>query len=123
MKPLNTKLYRKNSNTSDAIIEFLDYFYSSLYSKQSTIAVYLDFSKPFRHSHNILMSTLLPNVVRDIMQCWLESYLSITTNNMSQSKTAVPLLYVKHYIGCSTSIGIGPSTFFFENNLNNIFYL
>ena len=29
----------KNSNTSDAIIEFLDYVYSSLDSKQSTIAV------------------------------------------------------------------------------------
>ena len=39
--------FRKNSNTSDAIIEFLDYFYSSLDSRQSTIAVYLDFSKAF----------------------------------------------------------------------------
>ena len=39
--------FRKNSNTSDAINEFLDYFYSSLHSKQSTIAVYLDFSKAF----------------------------------------------------------------------------
>ena len=37
----------KNSNTSDAIIEFLDCVYSSLDSKQSTIAVYLDFSKAF----------------------------------------------------------------------------
>ena len=36
----------KNSNTSDAIIiEFLDYVYSSLDKKQSTIGVYLDFSK------------------------------------------------------------------------------
>ena len=31
----------KNSNTSDAIIEFLDYVYSSLDSKQSTIAIYI----------------------------------------------------------------------------------
>ena len=30
--------YCKNSNTSDSIIEFLDYVYSSLGSKQSTIA-------------------------------------------------------------------------------------
>ena len=36
-----------DSNTSYAIIEFLDYVYSSLDSKQSTIAVYLDFSKAF----------------------------------------------------------------------------
>ena len=43
--------FRKTSTTSDAIIEFLDYVYSSLHSKQSTIAVYLDFSKAFiRHS-------------------------------------------------------------------------
>ena len=39
--------FRKKSNTSDAIIEFLDYVYSSLDSKQSTIAVYLEFSKAF----------------------------------------------------------------------------
>ena len=39
--------FRRNSNTSDAIIEFLDYVYSSLDKKQSTIAVYLDFSKAF----------------------------------------------------------------------------
>ena len=39
--------FPKNSNTSDAIIEFLDYVYSSLDSKQSTIAVYLDLSKAF----------------------------------------------------------------------------
>ena len=39
--------FRKNSNTSDAIIEFLDYVYSSLDKKQSTIAVYLVVSKAF----------------------------------------------------------------------------
>ena len=39
--------FRKNSNTSDAIIEFLYYVYSSLDKKYSTIAVYLDFSKAF----------------------------------------------------------------------------
>ena len=39
--------YFKNSNTSDAIIEFLDYVYSSFGNKQSTIAVYLYFPKAF----------------------------------------------------------------------------
>ena len=68
--------FGKNSNTSDAIIEFLDYVYSSLDSKQRTIAVYLDFSKAFDTvNHNILLSKLLHNGVSGIMQHWFESYL------------------------------------------------
>ena len=58
--------FRKNSNTSDTIIEFLDYVYSLLDCKQSTIAVYLDldFSKAFNTvNHNILRSKLLHNGV------------------------------------------------------------
>ena len=39
--------FRKNSNTSDEIIEFLDNVYSSPDSKQSIISVNLDFSKAF----------------------------------------------------------------------------
>ena len=70
--------FRSNSNTSDAIIEFLDYFYSSLDSKQSTTAVYLDFSKAFDTvNHNILiMASEVHNGVRGVMQNWFESYLS-----------------------------------------------
>ena len=37
--------FRKNSKLSDAIVKFLEYVYSSFESKQSTIAVYLDFLK------------------------------------------------------------------------------
>ena len=55
--------FRKNSNTSDAIIEFLDYVHSSLDKKQCTIAVYLYFSKAFDTvNHEILMSKLHINV-------------------------------------------------------------
>ena len=69
--------FHKNSNTPDAIIEFLDNVYSSLDRKQSTIAVYLDFSKAFDTvKHNILMSKFLHNGVRGVMQHWFESYLS-----------------------------------------------
>ena len=82
--------FRKNSNTSDALIEFLDYVYSSLDSKQSTIAVYLDFSKAFYGvNHNILMSKLLHNGVRGVMQRWFVSYLS-NRKQFDSIRNAVP---------------------------------
>ena len=69
--------FRKNSNTSGTIIKFLVYVYSSLDSKHSTIAAYLDFSIAFDTvNHNILMSKLLHNGVRGVIQRWFESYLS-----------------------------------------------
>ena len=68
--------FRKNSNTSDAIIEFIDYVYSSLDKKQSTLAVYLDFSKAFGTvNHEILMSKLQHNGIRGVMLSWFMSYL------------------------------------------------
>ena len=61
--------FRKNSNTSDAIIEFIDYVYSSFDNKQSTNAVYLDFSKAFDTvNHDILMSKLLHNGISGVIQ-------------------------------------------------------
>ena len=64
--------FPKNSNTSDAIIEFLDNVNSTLDSKHSTIAVYLDLSKAFDTvNHSILMSKLLHNGIRGVMQQWV----------------------------------------------------
>ena len=73
--------FRENSNTSDAIIEFLDYVYSLLDSKQSTIAVYLDF---------------LGNGVSGVMQRCFGSYLSnriqyVSIKNDSSSKSKITL--------------------------------
>ena len=64
--------FPKYSNTSYAIIEFIDYVYLSLIDKkQSTIAVYLDFSKAFDTvNHDILMSKLQHNGIRGVMQSW-----------------------------------------------------
>ena len=113
--------FRKNSNTSDRIIEFLDYVYSSLDSKQSTIAVYLDFSKAFDTvNHSILMSKLLHNGVRGVMQHWFESYLSnrkqyVSIKNCNSSMSNI------HYTGCSTRIGAGPSTLSFVNQWHGSF--
>ena len=98
----------KNSNTSEAIIEFLDYVYSSLDSKQSSIAVYLYFSKAFNGlNHNILMNKLLHNGVRGVMQRRFEFYLSNLKQYVSIKNCN------KYYIGCSTRISVGPSTFSF----------
>ena len=69
--------FRKNSNTSDAITEFLDYVYSSLDKKLTTVAVYLDFSKAFDTvNHEILMSKLHHNGIRCVMLSWFKPYLS-----------------------------------------------
>ena len=102
--------FRKNSNTSDAIIEFLDYVYSLLGSKQSTIAVYLNFSKAFDTvNHNILMSNLLHNGIRGVMQHWFESYLSnrkpyVSIKNCSSSISNITL-------GVPQGLVLGPVLF------------
>ena len=89
--------FRKNSNTSDAINEFLDNVYSSLDSKQSTIAVYLDFSEAFDTvNHNILMSKLLHNGARGVLQRWFESYLTnrkqyVSIRNCNSSMSNITL--------------------------------
>ena len=105
--------FRNNSNTSDEIIEFLDNVYSSLDSKQSTIAAYLYFSKAFNTvNHNISMSKLLHNVVRGVMQRWFESYLT-NRKQYIRLNQKLQFLYVKYYIGCSTRLSVGPSTLSF----------
>ena len=71
--------------------------YSSLDSKQSTIAVYLYFSKAFDTvNHNILMSKLLHNGVRGVMQHWFESYLAnrkqyVSIKNCNSSMSNITL--------------------------------
>ena len=90
-------LPQKNSNTSDAIIAFLDYVYSSLDNKQSTIAVYLDFSKAVDTvNYEILMNTLLHNGIRGVMQSWFKSYQSnrrqyVSVKNSSSSMSNITL--------------------------------
>ena len=97
-------------SVSDAIIEFLHYVCSLLDIKQSTIAVYLYFSKASDTvNHDILISKLLHNDIRGVMQSWIKSYFSnrekyVSIKNCSSS--------VNYYIGCSARFGVGPSTFF-----------
>ena len=103
-------LPQKKSNTSLAIIEFLDYVYSSLDNKQSSIAVYPDFSKAFDTvNHDILMSKLLHNGIRGVMQSWFKSYLSnrkhyVSVKNCSSSMSNITL-------GVSQGSVLGPVIF------------
>ena len=93
--------FHKNSNTSNAIIEFLDYVYSLFDSKQSTIAVYLDFSQAFDTvNHNILMSKPLHNGVRGVMQHWFESYLTNRKQYFSIKNCNQTLHWVFHKDQC-----------------------
>ena len=110
--------FRKNSNASDAIVEFRDHVNSSLDKKQSNIAVYLDFSKAFDTvNHDILMSKFQHNGIRGVMQSWFKSHLS---NRKQCLRQKLQLFSVKHYTSCSArpSDGknvylVGPSTFSF----------
>ena len=89
--------FRYNSNTSDAIIEFIDYVYSSLDNKQSSIAEYLDLSKAFDIvNYDILMGKLLHKGIRGVMPSWFEFYLSnmkqyVSVKNSSSSMSNITL--------------------------------
>ena len=82
----NVWLRQKLQYRMHAIAESLDHVYSPLDKQQSTIAVYLYFSKAFDTvNYDILMSKLLHNGIR-----------GVTENNMSQSKTPAPLCQTLH---------------------------
>ena len=88
--------FRKNSNTSDAIIKFLYYVYSSLDKKQSTVSVYLDFSKALDAVHrDILMSKIQHNGIYGVMESLFKSYLS-NRKHYIQSKTPAPRCQTLH---------------------------
>ena len=92
--------FRKNSKKSDAIIEFLDYVYSSLDEKQSTIAVYLDFSKALdTANHEISMSKLQHNGVRGVMLNWFNpAYLAIFMHAITSGRAKTPVQFKMNYL-------------------------
>ena len=63
--------FQKGRNTSDAILEFLEYVYSSLNDGKIITPIYLDFNKPFDTvNHGILLSKLEHYGIRGIKQHW-----------------------------------------------------
>lgn len=69
--------FRSGRNTSDAVLEFLDFCYNSLDSKCHLVAILLDLSKAFDTlDHGILISKLEHIGVRGEVLRWIASYLS-----------------------------------------------
>ena len=107
--------FRKTSNTSDAIIVFLDYIYLSLDKKQSTIAEYLDFSKAFDTvNHDMLMSKFQHNGVRGVMQSWFKSYLSKMKQYVSVKNSGSSMLNIA--FGVPQGSVLGPLLFLLNIN-------
>ena len=80
--------FRKNSNTSDAILEFLDNAYSAIDSKENLISVFLDFSKAFDTvNHSILLKKLNHMGIRGISNEWFSSYLKHRKQYVSINNT------------------------------------
>ena len=89
--------FRKNSSTSDAVVEFLDNAYRAMDDKNYLIAVFLDFSKTFDTvNHSILLQKLNHLGIRGSFNKWFSSYLKnrkqyVSINNKCSSKTHITL--------------------------------
>jgi len=116
--------FQRNSSTSDAILEFMDYVYNCLDVKKSVVSVFLDLSKAFDTvRHDILLDKLNFMGIRGNVLSWFQSYLkdrrqyvSINNSNSSHSilNSGVPqgsvlgpvlfLIYINDLSRCSNKL-------------------
>jgi len=111
--------FRKNCNTSDAIVEFLDSIYQTLDSRYVSVAVFLDFSKAFDTvRHDVLLSKLDHMGVRGHALDWFRSFVSgrrqyVTVNNVNSSSSPIN-------IGVPQGSVLGPLLFLlYINDMHN----
>jgi len=89
--------FKRGSNTSDAVAEFLNCAYESLNRKDVLMSVFLDFSKAFDTvNHAILLSKLDKLGIRGLVNSWFKSYLSermqyVSVNNCISTTSTVKL--------------------------------
>ena len=139
---LNQFGFQKSKNTSDAILEFLDYAFESLNNNKFLASVFLDFSKAFDTiSLEILLKKLHFMGFRGLIHSWIRSYLEnrkqfvsigISNSNVLGTTMGVPqgstlgpilfILYINDMKNCLNSLNLihfaDDSTLYIDYNKN-----
>lgn len=116
--------FRKNRNTTSAILNFVEHIYECLNNKQHALGVFIDLRKAFDTvSHSILLKKMHKYGIRGVAHKWFNSFLCNRMqhvrigNSISQSRTiniSVPqgstlssllfLIYINDMPGVSNAI-------------------
>ena len=88
--------FRKNYSMSHALIHLINRISSATDQRETTVSVFLDFSKAFDTlDHQILFTTLERYGIRDVALQWIKSYFSCRQQFVQISQTCSPMQTVK----------------------------